>query len=479
MSLFRLTCQLPVKFISIVAEKKSGDSSAKDVNRSSNRSRVFHRSLSASYLTADSGSGCYIRDAGGKLYLDASGGAAVSCLGHGHERVIAAIKRQLDRLQFAHTSFFTSEAAEELAERLSATAPGGPWRVFFVSGGSEATEAALKLARQIAVERGEASRDHFISRWFSYHGNSIGALSVSGNKGRRALYDPILTPNVRLIEPCFAYRHQKSDESLAGYGLRTAGALDRAMAELGEKRALAFIAETVVGATLGAVAAAPGYFQEIRRICDRHGAILILDEVMCGMGRCGSLHAFEQEGVVPDMITLAKGLGGGYQPIGALMVREPLAEELERGSGAFQHGHTYVGHMVAAAAALEVQKVIADEGLVARVRTKGDELMQVLRQRFADHPHIGDIRGRGLFIALELVADRASKAPFPAARRLWAKIKAAGMEEGLICYPMGGAADGINGDHVLIAPPYIIGDGEMDELVHKLGRSIERGLTEG
>ncbi|MGH6873464.1 MAG: aminotransferase class III-fold pyridoxal phosphate-dependent enzyme, partial [Aestuariivirgaceae bacterium] len=329
-----------MKFISIGEEKKSGDVSGKGVNKLSNRSRVFHRSLSASYRMAHSGSGCYIRDASGKLYLDASGGAAVSCLGHGHQRVIAAIKRQLDRLQFAHTSFSTSEAAEELAERLSASAPGGPWRVFFVSGGSEATEAALKLARQIAVERGEASRDHYVSRWFSYHGNTIGALSVSGNKGRRALYDPILTSNVRLIEPCFAYRHQRSDESAADYGLRTARALEQALKELGEKRALAFIAETVVGATLGAVAAAPGYFQEIRRICDRHGALLILDEVMCGMGRCGSLHAFEQEGVVPDMITLAKGLGAGYQPIGALMVRETLVEELERGSGSFQHGHT-------------------------------------------------------------------------------------------------------------------------------------------
>jgi adenosylmethionine-8-amino-7-oxononanoate aminotransferase len=393
--------------------------------------------------------------------------------------VIAAIKRQVERLQFAHTSFFTSEAAEELAERLSATAPGGPWRVFFVSGGSEATEAALKLARQIAVERGEAQRDHFVSRWFSYHGNTLGALSVSGNKARRLLYDPILTQKVRLVEPCFAYRHRHTGETLEAYGLRTARALETSLEELGERRVLAFLAETVVGATLGAVAAAPGYFREIRRICDEHGVLLILDEVMCGMGRCGSLFAFEQEGVVPDMITLAKGLGAGYQPIGALMVREGLVQELERGSGAFQHGHTYVGHMVAAAAALEVQKVIAEENLVERVRVQGDRLMQALNEQFAKHPHIGDIRGRGLFIALEIVADRASKAPFPASRRLWAKIKAAGMEEGLICYPMGGTADGVNGDHVLIAPPYIISDSEMSQVVDKLKRAIERAVAAG
>jgi adenosylmethionine-8-amino-7-oxononanoate aminotransferase len=443
-----------------------------------NRSRILHRSLAATYPTADSGQGCYIRDSNGKHYLDASGGAAVSCLGHSHPRIVDAIKKQAERLQFAHTSFFTSEAAEELALSLSQAAPGGPWRVFFTSGGSEATEAALKFARQLQVERGEARRDHFFSRWFSYHGNTLGALSVSGNKGRRRLYDPILVPNVKLIEPCFAYRHKGANESEENYAARSARSLEEAMVALGRGRAIAFIAETMVGATLGAVAAVPGYFQTIRSICDRHGAFLIIDEVMCGMGRCGSLFAFEQEGIVPDMITLAKGLGGGYQPIGAVLIREALAQEIERGSGGFQHGHTYVGHMVAAAAALEVQKVISEERLVDRVREKGEGLGQRLETRFGGHSHIGDIRGRGLLVALELVQDRQSKAPFPAERRLWAKIKALAMEEGLICYPSGGTADGINGDHVLIAPPYIVSEEQLDEIVDKLGRAIERAIRE-
>jgi adenosylmethionine-8-amino-7-oxononanoate aminotransferase len=441
-------------------------------------SRIFHRSLAARYPTADSGQGCYIRDATGKQYLDASGGAAVSCLGHRHPRVIAAIKRQVERLEYAHTSFFTSDAAEELAERLSAAAPQGEWRVFFVSGGSEATEAALKLARQLWIERGEPQRDHFFARWHSYHGNTLGALSVSGNKARRKLYDPILSRNVRLAEPCFAYRYRRAEESEADYALRCAGSLAEAMASAGEGRAIAFIAETVVGATLGAVPAVPGYFKAIRSICDRTGAFLIADEVMCGMGRCGRLFAFEEDGIVPDMITLAKGLGGGYQPIGALLVREELAQEIARGSGAFQHGHTYVGHSVAAAAALEVQKVIAEENLVERARVQGERLAQLLTARFGDHPQVGDIRGRGLMRALELVAARDGKTPFPASRRLWARIKALAFEEGLLCYPSGGTADGTDGDHVLLAPPFIVSDDQLDEIVDKLGRAIEQALRE-
>lgn len=440
------------------------------------RTRILHRSLKAHYPIAQSASGCYIRDSQGKQYIDASGGAAVSCLGHGHERVIRAMKAQIDRLQFVHTSFFTSAAAEELAERLAAGAPGGRWRVFFVSGGSEATEAALKLCRQLWVERGEAQRDHYFSRWFSYHGNTLGALSVSGNKGRRALYDPILLGNVKLALPCHAYRHQLAGENETEYGTRAARSLDQLMSEAGAKRALAFIAETVVGATLGAASPTAGYFKRIREICDRHQAFFIADEVMCGMGRCGKLFAIEDEGVMPDMITLAKGLGGGYQAIGALLVREELAQELERGSGAFQHGHTYIGHSVAAAAALEVQKVIEEEQLLPRVAVMGAKLKERLKARFEAHPHIGDIRGRGLLLALELVENRESKRPFPAERKLWSKIKAAGLDEGLICYPSGGTADGVSGDHVLLAPPYIVTDPQLDEIVDKLGRAVDRTI---
>jgi adenosylmethionine-8-amino-7-oxononanoate aminotransferase len=448
-----------------------------DMPSRSNASRVFHRALAHDYPEAVSGRGCWIYDGAGRAYLDASGGAAVSCLGHGDPRVAQAIRRQLGRLAYTHTSFFTTGVAEELADRLSAAAPGGPWRVFFVSGGSEATEAALKLARQIQVERGQASRDHFVSRHFSYHGNTLGALSVGGHAGRRKLYGPILSPNVRHIPPVYAYRHQQAGETAEAYGLRMARALADVVGEVGSDRVIAFIAETVVGATLGAVPATPGYFREIRSICDRHGVLLILDEVMCGMARCGSRFAFEQEGVVPDMITLAKGLGAGYQPIGALMISERLVGELERGSGAFQHGHTYVGHAVACAAGLAVQEIIEQDGLVERVARTGDALAAILRGRFGEHPHVGDIRGRGLMLALELVEDRADKRPFPAAAKLWARVKAAAMEEGLICYPSGGAADGTNGDHVLLAPPYTIGADEIEELVRRLDRALARALS--
>ena len=327
------------------------------------------------------------------------------------------------------------------------------------------------------MERGQASRDHFVSRHFSYHGNTLGALSVGGHIGRRKLYGPILAPNVRHIPPVYAYRHQRAGETAEAYGLRMARTLADLLDELGSDRVIGFIAETVVGATLGAVPPTPGYFREIRSICDRHGVLMILDEVMCGMGRCGSRFAFEQEGVVPDMITLAKGLGAGYQPIGALMVNEKIASELEHGSGAFQHGHTYVGHAVACAAGLAVQEIIEQEGLVERVARTGGALAAILRDRFDNHPHIGDIRGRGLMLALELVEDRADKRPFPAAAKLWARVKSMAMEEGLICYPSGGAADGTNGDHVLIAPPYTISGGEIEELVRRLDRALARALS--
>ena len=444
-----------------------------------NRSRVFYRHLKTDYATVGTGAGAYITDKTGKQYLDASGGAAVSCLGHGHPRIIAAIKAQLDQMAFAHTGFFTNEPAEELAEVLSAKAPGGAWRVYFLSGGSEANEAALKMARQIHVERGETSRDTFLARRMSYHGNTLGALSVSGNLARRATFQPVLLPNVRHAEPCFAFRHKRDDESDEEYGLRAAGTVAAHIEEVGEGRAVSFISETVVGATLGAVPPAPGYFKEIRRICDETGTLMILDEVMSGMGRTGTLFACEQDGVVPDMITLAKGLGAGYQPIGALMVREELAEIIETGSGFFQHGHTYVGHPTACAAGLEVQKVFEDEQLVARSAAMGVKLRSVLAERFADHPHVGDIRGRGLFMGVELVEDRSSNEPFDPSRAVGGKIRPYALENGLVCYPGSGTIDGIKGDHVMLAPPFIVTDAQLDELADKLSRSIDQAIAAG
>jgi adenosylmethionine-8-amino-7-oxononanoate aminotransferase len=436
---------------------------------------VFHRHTHSLPPTAVRGDGVEIIDSNGKRYLDASGGAAVSCLGHSHPKVIAAIKAQVDKLPFAHTAFFTSEPAEELADHLASHAPGGLESVYFVSGGSEAVEAALKLARQYHVERGETQRRHIVARWQSYHGNTLGALSVGGNRWRREPFAPLLIESHH-ISPCFAYRFRGEDETEEAYGLRIANELEAKIQELGPDTVAAFIAEPVVGATSGAVAAAPGYFRRIREICDRYGVLLILDEVMCGMGRTGTLFACEQEGIVPDLACIAKGLGAGYQPIGAVMVANHIYEAVRGGSGFFQHGHTYLGHPIACAAALAVQKVIQEEGLLARVREMGDALNDALLERFGNHRHVGDIRGRGLFRAIELVEDRGTKAPFDSGLKLHARIKQEAMARGLICYPGGGTIDGKNGDHVLLAPPFIVETQHVAQIVERLGGAVDAAL---
>ena len=425
---------------------------------------------------AVSGSRIEIVDADGRRYLDASGGAAVSCLGHGHPDVLAAMHEQLDALAYAHTAFFTTEVAERLADRLIEDAPAGLSHVYLVSGGSEAIEAALKMARQYFVEIGEPERRHVIARRQSYHGNTLGALAVGGNAWRRAQFEPLLI-KTHHIDPCYAYRLRREDESNADYAARGAQALEDRIVEIGPDRVMALVAETVVGATLGAVPAVGDYFKRIRAICDRYGVLLILDEVMCGMGRTGTLHACEQEGVAPDLMALAKGLGGGYQPIGAVMLSNRIAQAFANGSGAFQHGHTYMGHPMAAAAALAVQDVIRRDRLLANVVKMGARLERRLNERFAQHPFVGDIRGRGLFLALELVSDRASKRPFDPALKLHARVKREAMAQGLMVYPMGGAIDGVEGDHILLAPPFIIGPSEVDMIVERLGASLEAALA--
>lgn len=437
---------------------------------------VFHRSPRDAYPMAARGDGAYLVDVDGRRYLDASGGAAVSCLGHSDARVVAAIKEQLDRLPFAHTAFFTSQPAEELAEHLAQAAPGDLNHVYFVSGGSEAIEAALKLARQYAVERGEPQRRRFVARRQSYHGNTLGALAVGHNPGRRALYEPLLMP-VEHVSPCYAYRGQESGESADEYGSRLARELAEAIDRVGGETILAFVAETVSGATLGAATPVPGYFRRIRELCDRHGILLILDEVMCGMGRTGTLFACEQDGVVPDIVAVAKGLGAGYQPVGAMIASARVYDAVVGGTGFFQHGHTYLGHAAACAGALAVQRAIVADGLIGRVQASGERLEALLREAFAGHPHVGDIRGRGLFRAVELVRDRATKEPFDPTHRLHARIKAAAMRHGLICYPSGGAADGRRGDHVLLAPPYILTEAQLEELVGKLSAAIEEAIA--
>ena len=437
---------------------------------------VFYRHTKFEPPMAVGGEGVYIVDADGKRYLDASGGAAVSSLGHNHPRVVDAIKAQLDSLPFAHTGFFTSQPAETLADELIAEAPEGLDRVYFVSGGSEAVEASLKIARQYFLERGEPERRRFIARRQSYHGNTLGALSVGGNLWRREPFAPLLCESHH-IAPCYAYRDRQDHESEEDYGIRVADELEEKIAELGAESVIGFICEPVVGATLGAVPAVPGYLARIREICDAHGLLLIFDEVMCGMGRTGSMYACQFDGVSPDLLVTAKGLGAGYQPIGAMLVSRHIYSTIAEGSGFFQHGHTYMGHATACAAGVAVQQVIRDEGLLGRVTTQGEKLTQALTERFGNHPHVGDIRGRGLFLGLELVADRTSKAPFEPQRRIHAGIKQLALERGLICYPMGGTLDGARGDHVLLAPPFIIEDGHIEELVEKLGQSVDAAIS--
>jgi adenosylmethionine-8-amino-7-oxononanoate aminotransferase len=426
---------------------------------------------------AVSGSGVEIVDADGKRYLDASGGAAVSCLGHGHPDVLAAMHKQLDALAYSHTAFFTTEVAERLADRLIEDAPPGLSHVYLVSGGSEAIEAALKMARQYFVEIGEPERAHVIARRQSYHGNTLGALAVGGNAWRRAQFEPLLI-KTHHIDPCYAYRERREGESEADYAARAAQALEDKIVEIGPDRVIAFVAETVVGATMGAVPPVGDYFKRVRAICDRYGVLLILDEVMCGMGRTGTLHACEQEGVAPDLLVLAKGLGGGYQPIGAVMLSRQIYEAFANGSGAFQHGHTYMGHPMAAAAALAVQDVIRRDRLLANVAEKGARLERRLEERFGQHPSVGDIRGRGLFWGLELVADRASKRPFDPALKLNARVKRDAMARGLMVYPMGGTVDGVDGDHILLAPPFVVEPSHVDTIVERLGEALDSALAQ-
>jgi adenosylmethionine-8-amino-7-oxononanoate aminotransferase len=421
--------------------------------------------------------GCYLIDSNGKRYLDGSGGAAVSCLGHGDTDVIAASKAQLDEVAFAHTGFLTSGPAEALADLLSKNSPGDLDHVYFVSGGSEAVEAALKLARQYHLENGEPGRTRLIARKQSYHGNTLGALGVGGNQWRRAQFEPMLADNVSHIDPPYAYRLREDGEDDETFAIRMADQLEAELQRVGPETVIAFIAETVGGATAGAVAGPPVYLQRIREICDRHGVLLILDEVMCGMGRTGHLFACAEDEVVPDIVCIAKGLGGGYQPIGAMLCSARIYDRIDQGSGLFQHGHTYIGHPVACAAGLAVVTKLTEGGLVARARMMGERLMTALEARFGQHAHVGDIRGRGMFRALEFVADRETKTPFPKDRAVAARVKKAAFEAGLICYPMAGTIDGAAGDHVLLAPPFIITDEQIDELVDKLDTAIAQAIS--
>jgi len=435
-------------------------------------SSVFHRSVKASYPVAVAGEGCDIIDDDGRRYLDASGGAAVSCLGHVHPVVVEAVREQVGRLEWAHSGTFTNRPMEELADELVAHAPPGIARVLFVSGGSEGVEAAIKMARQYLLEIGQPSRSRIIARRQSYHCNTLGALAAGGNMWRREPYGPLLTEGSH-IAPCYAWRDRRDDETEEIYGLRVADELETEIQRLGPENVAAFIAEPVVGATLGAVPSVEGYFRRIREICDRHGVLLILDEVMCGMGRTGTLHACEQDGIVPDIMVVAKGLGGGYQPIGAVMVSDTVHRGFAEGFGSLQHGHTYMGHPVACAAALAVQRIIREYDLLARVRAQGAQLRRALDERFGNHRYVGDVRGRGLLLGIELVEDRASKQPFDPSLAIHARVRNEAMQRGLMVYPMPGTINGRRGDHLVLAPPYIIEDRHIEQIVDTLAAAVD------
>lgn len=439
---------------------------------------VFHRNPRQTLPVAVAGQGIELIDSEGRRYLDASGGAAVSCLGHAHPRVIEAIKAQLDTIAYAHTSFFTTEVSETLAETLAQAAPGDLDHVYFVSGGSEAVESALKLARQYFVEVGQPSRRHFIARRQSYHGNTLGALAIGGNAWRREPFLPLLVP-AHHVSPCYAYRDQQAGETDAQYAQRLADELEAKILELGPDTVAAFVAETVVGATAGAVPPVGDYLKRIRAVCDKYGVLLILDEVMSGMGRTGYLFACEEDGVVPDIVTIAKGLGAGYQPIGAMLSTRRIYDAIVGGSGFFQHGHTYIGHATACAAALAVQRTIAEDRLLANVLARGEQLRARLREALGEHPNLGDVRGRGLFVGVEFVADRDSKATLDPALKTHARLKSAAMQNGLLVYPMGGTVDGVRGDHVLFAPPFICNAQDIDNIVGRFAEAVQAVLPAG
>lgn len=439
--------------------------------------RILHRSIGPTLPHAASAQGVYITDTTGRRYLDASGGAAVTSVGHAHPEVLAAMRAQIDNLCYAHTSFFTTDAAEALAEKLVNLAPEGLNYVYLVSGGSEAVEAALKMARQYFVEIGAPQRRHIIARRQSYHGNTIGALATGGNAMRRKQFQPIL-PETHHVSSCYAYREKGAEESPEAYAIRLADELEAKILELGPEEVMAFVAEPVVGATLGAVASVADYFKRVRAVCDKYGVLLILDEVMCGMGRTGTVFACEQDDVIPDIVTIAKGLGGGYQPIGAVMLSDKIYDSFANGSGLFQHGHTYIGHPVAAATANKVVEIIARPETLANVNAMGARLHSGLEAMLGTSPHVGDIRGRGLFRGIELVADRDTKTPFDPSRKIHAKIKRQAMARGLISYPMGGTIDGIHGDHILLAPPYIIEADDVDLIIERIADAINAAIAE-
>ncbi|KAJ5991734.1 hypothetical protein N7451_007458 [Penicillium sp. IBT 35674x] len=448
----------------------------------SSRSAVLHRDSQFIPKKAVGGKGSYIFLEDGTKFLDSTGGAAVSCLGHGNEIVQRAIKDQMDQISYCHSAFFGTDVAEELARLLVDSTGGKMSKLFVVSSGSEAVEAALKLARQYFLELSspQPQRERFIARLPSYHGTTLGALAVGGHVLRREPFEPLLAKNTSHVSPCNAYRDKKHGEPDASYVARLATELDAEFQRVGPETVCAFIAEPVVGAALGCVPAVPGYFPAMKAVCEKYGALLIMDEIMSGMGRCGTLHAWEQEDVVPDIQTIGKGLGGGYAPVSGILINDSIVQVLDRGTGVFRHGQTYQGHPVSCAAALAVQKTIQEQRLLENVRNMGAYLERQLRQRLGDHPYVGDIRGKGLFWGIEFVKDKTTKEPFDPATRLSSLIQEKGLcsEHSLSLYGNPGTVDGVRGDHVLLSPPFTVSKEEIDLIVDGAAKVLAEVLHE-
>ena len=420
------------------------------------------------------GAGIYVYDSAGKRYLDASGGPAVYCLGHGHPEVTAAIVRQLERIAHGYRYTFTSDPLEQLRELI--VRASGLDAMVFVSGGSEAVESALKVALQYHSARGEAGRRRFIARRRSWHGNTLGALGVSDFLDRRAPFEGALV-DASFVSQVSMYR-PPAGVAPEALGAHAAAELEAEILRVGPGRVAAFIFEPVVGAAGGALLPPPGYAQRVREICSRNGVLLIADEVMCGSGRTGTWRALEQDGVVPDIMAVAKGLAGGYLPLGATVYSRAIAAVLEAADGGPLTGHTFSGHTAACAAGVAVQTIIGRDGLLERVRTAGTEFQRTLRAALARYDAVGDVRGRGFLVGVELVADRATRAPFAAECALAETIGQCAFEDGLICYATGGNVDGIDGDTILLAPPYIASDAELEEITARFVQAVGRGLAQ-
>ncbi|PVH86804.1 PLP-dependent transferase [Cadophora sp. DSE1049] len=439
---------------------------------------LLDRNLHKSFPVVKSAKGNYLHLTDGRAVFDATSGAAVSCLGHGNQRVIDAITAQLTTgAPYLASTFWGSEVVEKLCKELIDGTEGKLARVYLTGSGSEAMEATIKLARQYFYEHDkQTSRVNFIAREHSYHGNTIGALGISGHVARRAPYTPFLMGNVHHVSPCNAYRQRQDGESDAEFVARKAAELEAKFHELGPETVIGFIAEPVVGAALGCVPSVPGYLKAMRDVCHKHGALFILDEVMSGMGRCGTLHAWQDEDVVPDLQTIGKGLGAGYQPIAAVLISHKVVNALLNGGGQFIHGQTYQGMPIQAAAALEVQRIKREENLTENVRIQGAYLEKRLKALLGTHPNVGDIRGRGLFWGIEFVQDKVTKEPFCLKMGIAQKVHDTAISApfNMTMYPGTGTFDGISGDHVILAPPYNITQADAEYIAQVTSDVVHR-----